>query len=195
MCGRDNRIIGFESHLEHRVASVLLGRPDVVELQDQPTPIEYRDPEGRWRKHTFDYLVKLSSGLAVAIAVKPLARTNETFLGTLQHVARHMPASFAEGIYPVDETAVSDADYSNSLLLREVMQDDQEDDYDFLDAIVSTINGDVRIGSLGRQLGRASSGFRPVVRLIAEGRLVPVDRSQLTPESWVRRARLLRRVG
>ena len=61
----------YESKREQEGLYLLLARPDVVDIWDQPPPVFYHDANGRKRSHTFDFLITLSSGKRIAIAVKP----------------------------------------------------------------------------------------------------------------------------
>ena len=68
------RVVFFESKLEQRVLFLLLARGDLIDLWEQPPLITYRDEEGRRRTHFCDFLIRLSSGRRIAIAVKPATR-------------------------------------------------------------------------------------------------------------------------
>ncbi|WP_419951618.1 hypothetical protein [Methylobacterium sp.] len=46
------RVITYESQLERKTALVLLARPDVVSVHDQPKPVTYTDVLGNESRHT-----------------------------------------------------------------------------------------------------------------------------------------------
>lgn len=66
-------VLSFESLLEHKVACILLARPDIVSLTCQAPPIFYRDVKGNIREHYFDQKVALTDGRIALVAVKPAA--------------------------------------------------------------------------------------------------------------------------
>ena len=68
------RQLSYESNLERQTALLLLARPDIWNLWDQPPKVSYTDARGRTAHHTFDYLAELRDGSICAIAVKPEAR-------------------------------------------------------------------------------------------------------------------------
>ena len=75
--------IQFESKLESRVISALVGYSELIRIQSQPVTVVFRH-EGRVRRYTPDFLVALTSvpqdlarlgfGLETFIEVKPLSR-------------------------------------------------------------------------------------------------------------------------
>lgn len=189
MVGPDRRVLIFESHLERKAASVLVARPDIVHLWDQPPAVNYKDYDGSWRRHTFDFLATRRCGTRFAIAVKPAELVKlRNFDARLRLIAQQVPPSYATGVILVTEKMISDDDFSNSLLLRSVLLDTDFEAYELLTSIVGSLNGATTVAHLGKTLRRNNGGFRAVVRLISEGVLVKVGPGLLSPKTLVRAA-------
>ncbi len=70
MVGPDRRIRWCEGFNEKRVFAVLLARPDVGDLREQPAAVIYADEARRKHRHTFDAIVQFRDGLRLAVVVK-----------------------------------------------------------------------------------------------------------------------------
>lgn len=93
------RIIHFESMLEYRFLCLTLLRPDVHNIQEQPPAIPYRRADGSTASHVFDFLVTLTSGERIAVAIKPTDRViRRDFITELRHIAAAMPKHFAHRV-------------------------------------------------------------------------------------------------
>lgn len=65
------RVIQFESMLEYRFLCLMLVRDDVHDIQEQPPAVQYRRADGNPTSHVFDFLVTLTNGDRIAVAIKP----------------------------------------------------------------------------------------------------------------------------
>jgi hypothetical protein len=93
------RVIQFESMLEYRFLCLMLVRPDVLDIQEQPPAIRYRRADGSEASHVFDFLVTLIGGKRIAVAIKPAERViQRDFITELHHVAAATPKHFANRI-------------------------------------------------------------------------------------------------
>lgn len=93
------RTIQFESILEYRFLCMMLVRPDVYDIMEQPPAIHYRRADGSNASHVFDFLVTLSSRDRIAIAIKPADRViRRDFVTELTQVAAAMPKHFAHRV-------------------------------------------------------------------------------------------------
>lgn len=93
------RVIQFESMLEYRFLCLMLLRPDVHDILEQPPAIRYRRADGSTASHVFDFLVTLTSGERIAVAIKPAERViQRDFITELRHVAAATPKHFANRI-------------------------------------------------------------------------------------------------
>ncbi|MBX3531702.1 MAG: hypothetical protein KF849_13925 [Rhizobiaceae bacterium] len=181
----------LESGLEGKVAAALLARRDVAMLQEQPTPVDFIDFEGRDRKHYFDFLATMSDGRRVAISVKPQARVTPRFREELFLIASQVDPRYAAGVLLVTDQAVPPKVVTDALILNSVMLDRDYEAYASLAEILRTFRAPTTIQYLGSMLRRRTSGFRAVVRLIGAGLLLRVDHSPLSIASRVRAADLV----
>ncbi|MFB9223378.1 hypothetical protein [Paracoccus cavernae] len=93
------RVIQFESMLEYRFLCMTLVRPDIHDILEQPPAIHYRRGDGSDASHVFDFVVTLSSGERIAIAIKPADRVvQRDFVTELGCVAAAMPKHFAHRV-------------------------------------------------------------------------------------------------
>ena len=98
------RIIQFESMLEYRFLCLMLVRADVHDILEQPPAIQYRRADGSPASHVFDFLVTMTGGERIAVAIKPAERVvRRDFVTELGHVAAAMPKHFAQRIKLVTE--------------------------------------------------------------------------------------------
>lgn len=98
------RVIQFESMLEYRFLCLTLLRPDVHDILEQPPAIRYRHGDGSTKSHIFDFLITLTSGERIAVAIKPTERViQRDFVIELRHVAAAMPKHFAHRVKLVTE--------------------------------------------------------------------------------------------
>lgn len=184
-CGRQ---LIPESRLEACFAAVALARPDIETLYEQPAPITYFDFDGKAKRHWFDFLVVKTDGSRWMVAVKPAARATQRFRSEMSLIARQVSTDVAQGVWIITEAAVPPAAVSDARLLLSVRQDQDFEAYARLTELARTIPGAVAIKELASAVVGARSGFRAVVRLIAEGVLERVDASPLTPAAFVRPA-------
>jgi len=185
------RRIHCESFLEAKVAYVLLARPDIVDVTEQPPPVPYQDEAGRTRTHFFDFRVTRSDGTRVAIAVKPAKVVRRRKLRELLHrIAAAMPPSYADAVLLVTEEDLSLALVHNAMLIHSVRRGRCADHDARVAALVRTLNGRVTVGTLVEVLGLAGDGFRAVVRAIADGTLTVRGRGRIAYDSWVAPASL-----
>lgn len=93
------RVIQFKSMLEYRFLCLTLLRPDVDDILEQPPAIRYRRADGSTASHIFDFLVTLTSGERIAVAIKPAERViQRDFITELRHIAAATPKHFANRI-------------------------------------------------------------------------------------------------
>ncbi len=184
-CGRQ---LNSESRLEGSFATVALARPDIETLYEQPAPVTYFDHDGKAKRHWFDFLVVKTDGSRWMVAVKPAARATQRFRSEMSLIAAQVSTRVAQGVWIITEAAVPPAAVTDARLLLSVLQDRDFETYARLTEMVRTIPGAVAIKELASAVVGARSGFRAVVRLIAEGVLERVDASPLTPSAFVRPA-------
>ncbi|KQQ80544.1 TnsA endonuclease N-terminal domain-containing protein [Aureimonas sp. Leaf324] len=176
----------LESAAEHRIRLVLKARPDVAKIQEQPTPITYVDSEGKPRQRTVDFLVTLTSGEQIAVEVKASVRVTEKLRNEIACIADQMSPSYASGVILLTETSTPRAIVTDALLFASVKRDADYDAYRALTDVARGLASPISIRDLGARLKRPTSGFRAVVRLIAEGVLERVESVPLSLDTLVR---------
>ncbi len=182
------RQIIYESNLERQAALVLLARPDIWNLRDQPPKVAFTDPRGRTAHHTFDYLAQFRDGTKWAIAVKPEARVERIgFRNTLARIRADLPRRFADEVVLVTERNFHPAEVSNAEILHMFrMHRDPEAD-GIIAELLAQGSAESRIEDVVTESGLAGRGFRAVVRAIYAG-LADTDlRRRITCATVIRR--------
>lgn len=185
---RQPRRVQYESALEKKVALVLLARLDVSDVREQPQACEYVDRTGATRSTTFDFMVTMTDGARVAVAVKPRSRAERHDLaGTLSLIASQVGADFADRLVLMTEDDVPRDVVHTAALLHAVKRDPLSEADGAVAAIVGTLSGSTTVGEIVAASGLRGAAFRAVARLIGSGTLTVVDGCRLTYGTSVRR--------
>tara|TARA_Y100000815_G_C13170306_1_gene435314 strand:- start:76 stop:762 length:687 start_codon:yes stop_codon:yes gene_type:complete len=162
--------VDYESGLEGRTAHLLAARRDIFDLRSQPPFVEYIDDAGRNRKHVFDFLATLDSGLRIAVAVKPWQRViQRRFDEELKLVAEAMPARFAERVLLVTDRHINKTAARNATLFNLFwLHPDDEADARVL-SVAKMMGETFRLGDLMEKSNLGSRAFTAVVRGIYRG--------------------------
>jgi hypothetical protein len=183
----DNRTIICESSIEANYCLLLMADRTVKLIREQPPLIWWLDHAGMIRRHTFDFRVKLSSGEPIAVVVKhsKIAQTPD-FQASFERIVAWTPISFAHRILLVTEKDIPWWATRNAALIRSCLMDKEcSIDNEFRELVGSCVYP-ISIADLGQKLYDISLAFRPIVRLIADGTLVPVFQGLISEESLVR---------
>lgn len=182
-----NHGVIFESTIERDLADVLLTDRRVVEFQEQPPAQDFRDNAGKLHKHTFDFLVTLSDGTNIAIAVKAEERRKSS--GIDEIVARfreQRPAGFADFyVVRTREQITHDVAYHARLILWARRLRRPEDDQVMLE-LLGNIHGTVRLSSILDALESQDAGFVAAVNLLDEGRIEYAETGRFDHRSLIR---------
>ena len=171
------RIVYFESKLEQRVLFLLLARGDLTDLWEQPPSIIYWDERGSRRTHYFDFLIQLSSGRRVAIAVKPAKRAMQLdFVKELGCIRSAMHKDFADDLILITDQDFTKAEALNAERYHEFSRSRNEPAFARLKDTIRTIAFPTSVAALSRSLGAGDQSFRTVFIAIYEG-LLSVDRT------------------
>lgn len=184
--GSPPRLRYFESKREQDVLYLLLARPDVVDVWDQPPLVSYRDATGRRRNHTFDFLITLTDGRRIAIAVKPEAIVERTgFRETLQLIRASTPLSFANEVVLITERSYTPSDARNAQKLHDFRRTPDPEAEEVIGALVQDVNGPTTIAELVQASGLGGRAFRAAFKAIYAGLLRALDAGDILPTTRI----------
>jgi hypothetical protein len=184
-----DREIHCESEMERKCALMLLARPDVADVVEQPPAVIYRDTDGRTKRHTFDFLATMVDGSKTAIEVKPAAKVEKYgWRERLARIARHADG-LADKFVVVTEACLPPDEVSNAALLHFARRDADPELDEQIRQAVRDLHGAVTIADLLARSGLHGDGFTAVVRLIGGGELLVHSRGRLGPSTLVSRAK------
>ncbi|GJE41546.1 hypothetical protein AEGHOMDF_0712 [Methylobacterium soli] len=180
------RLIRCESNLEAKAAYMLLARPDVVDVTEQPEAVAYLDEQDRRRLHTFDFLVTRADGTRIAIAVKPAkTATRRGLLRLLRRIAAQMSPDFADAVLLLTEEQLPGPLVRNAMMIHGARRGRCEKHDAQVAALVRTLNGRVKVGTLVEVLGLGGEGYRAILRALGDGLLSLVGRRSVEYDSWL----------
>lgn len=180
------RLRYFESKREQEVLYLLLARPDVLDVWDQPPPVSYRDATGRKRNHTFDFLIKLIDGRRIAIAVKPEAiAERQGFRETLQLIRAATPLSYAHDIVLITERSYTPSAARNAQKLHDFRRTPDPDADEVIASLVHDLNGPMTMAELVQASGLGGRAFRAAVKAIYAGLLRVLDAGDILPSTRI----------
>lgn len=175
------RKIWFESWPEYKCLLLLLAMGDVYNIWDQPPKIRYRNGAGKYRNHTFDYLVTLLNGERIAIAIKPSALViRRDFIDELGYVAAAVPLEFADRVLLVTEKNLNKDEVANAEMLHAFRRQPDVKADEAIAGIIAGLTGGVAIGNLVEESQMGGRGFRAVVRAIYDGKLSAPRQQKIT---------------
>lgn len=184
--GSPPRLRYFESKREQDVLYLLLARPDVVDVWDQPPPVSYRDATGRRRSHTFDFLVTLIDGKRIAIAVKPEAIVErQGFRENLQRIRAATPLSYAHEVVLITERSYTPSAARNAQKLHEFRRTPDPEADAAIASLVRNLSGPRTIAELVRASGLGGRAFRATFKAIYAGLLRALDAGDILPTTRI----------
>lgn len=171
-----HRWIGYESALERDFLTVLLARPGVKNLQEQPGPVTYVDADGELRKHTLDVLVELDSGKKIACDVKANSRRESSGIDDVQRQVRDQNPGYADKFIVRTDREISRVQVRNAELIQRARTLWNEEAIEELRRHLASMHGFFPFASLVALLDDEAVGFNAVVNLIGTQELKPVTR-------------------
>lgn len=184
--GSPPRLRYFESKREQDVLYLLLARPDVVDVWDQPPPVSYRDATGRKRSHVFDFLITLTSGQRIAIAVKPAAiAERQSFRETLQRIRAATQLSFANEIVLVTERSYCPSAARNAQKLHDFRRVPDPEADSSMETLVRDLRGPATIADLVDASGLGGRAFRAAFKAIYAGLLRVLEPGDILPTTRI----------
>lgn len=160
---------------------LLLARGDVIDLWEQPPSITFWDEGGRRRTHFCDFLIRLSSGRRVAIAVKPAKLASRIrFVQDLQCIRGAMTQDFADDLVLITDQDFTKAEALNAERYHEFSRARNEMAFERLRDVIRSMSFPTSVGALAKTLDAGDQSFRTVFIAIYEGllssdRTMPID--------------------
>lgn len=180
------RLRHVESKGELSALYLLLARPDVVDVWDQPPPVSYRDATGRRRSHTFDFLISLTDGRRIAIAVKPEAIVERTgFRETLRLIRAATPLSYAHEVVLITERSYTPSAARNAQKLHDFRRTPDPEAEEAIGALVQDLKGPTTIAELVEATGLGGRAFRAAFKAIYAGLLRVLDAGDILPSTRI----------
>ncbi|WP_123225467.1 TnsA endonuclease N-terminal domain-containing protein [Paracoccus methylarcula] len=180
------RLRYFESKQEQNVLFQLLAHQDVMDIWDQPPPVHFRDAEGRRKTHTFDYLITLTGGRRIAIAVKPAAvAERQGFRETLQRVRAATPLRFADEVVLITEQNYCPSAARNAQKLHDFRRTPDPEADKIVTELVHDMSSPTSIAELVQRSGLGGRAFRAIFRAIFAGILRTVDSGDILPSTLI----------
>lgn len=183
---RHPRRIVFESKLEQRVLHLLLARPDIHDIWDQPPAIAYRDAKGQHKRHVFDFLASLTNGRRIAIAVKPSElAAKRRFRQELQLIRVATSLAFAHDIVLVTERSFRMEAARNAARLHEFRRAPDPEADACIRSIITSLTNETTIAEVVSTSGLQGRGFRAVFRAIYDGVARALDGGDIKPATRI----------
>ncbi len=185
--GATPHLIQSESGHEGQFAIVALTRRDVVDVWEQPDPVSFVDVDGVRHLHTFDFLLRMSDGKRIAVAVKPTKTAEKHgWREKIAHIAAQA-GHFADGFVLVTGKHLPRDMVRDARLILSCRRDDRPDDDARVRAVVAGLDGAATISDIVALSGLDGHGFRAVVRLVDVGVLEVADGTRIDYPTLVRR--------
>ena len=186
---RTNQAYVFESALESDALCIMLADRRISVVQDHPPAVSYVGPDGRDRRHIFDYLAVTVDGTRIAFAVKPSARVEKSRIQeTLDLIEDQVGAQFADHYRVLTENLITKPKAHTARMILRARRARNQGDVDTVRLAVPP-TGTFTIGELLAVTALGARGWNAVLNLIDEGGLTviqPGGTSRLNEGSLVR---------
>ena len=169
--GLDDRLLDCESGLEGKAAAAFMGRPDVVDVREQPPALRYVDDAGDVQKHTIDLLVTMRDGTRVAVLVKPRVVADKHRLDRVRDLlANQTPRSFADRYVIVTEDKLPRSVVSTGQLYADVRRFGPNSDHPSVQAVLAVVTRSMSVSDVVAEAGVGT--VRALARCVLDGNLV-----------------------
>jgi hypothetical protein len=184
----------YESEGEELIGLSFLANPNVVDVIDQPPPVFYYDDDGVLRKHTFDWKVVEICATRTLVAVKRSEQVEKSGVQrVVDLVAEQLSPDIADYVVLATEAKLTRTDTYNAKLLYSATRETIPRDDTIVEHLIRKMRGHTTIGELVEASGIHGSGFRAIVRAIANRRLVLTTYRTIDHDAVVKRGRTLKR--
>lgn len=185
-----DQIVQFESTLEERVLYLLLARPDIVHIWEQPPAIRYTDPKGHNRPHTFDFLVRSGDGQRTAIMVKPhQVAIGSAFRKEVHAIRAVLRKDFADRMALITDAHFTWEEAANAQRLHVFRRVIRPSDDARLNEVLCTdcLMFPTTMKKIVEALGIGGAGFQVTFAALYDGRLLADLTCAVTPDTVVKR--------
>lgn len=164
-----NQVLMFESILEFLFANMLMSRPEIIRIEDQPAELKF-EMDGETRGHTFDFRMTATDGYRIAYAVKPgdhLSR-DETMRKMKALSAAHAP-KFADQMMVVTERQITRDKGWNAFDINEARRLRVQAECDNILELLRGIGTRIEIWKLHEKVGDDASVWNAILCLQYDG--------------------------
>lgn len=180
------RKVVYESILELKVLYLLLARPDIWDIREQPQRLRYYNAEGRSKWAVYDFLISLQCGRRIAIAVKPAAIVEEFgFRHELELIRAATPLSFADDVVLVTDRSFAPSEARNAERLHEFRRSPDEEADQVIADLLRGLRTETTIAKLVEPTGLDGRGFRAAFRLLYSGVAQALDTDDISPQTRI----------
>lgn len=181
-----DRRVTFESVLEMNVLLLLLARGDIIDLWEQRGPIRYFDAHGTICHTYFDFVVKLTCGRLLAIAVKPASIVEEHgFRQELELIKAATPLSVADDVVLVTDRSFTPAEARNAQRLHEFRRYPDVEADAAIASLLADLDTPTTIADLVQKSGLDGRGFRAAFRALFTGQAKVLKAGDITPQTMI----------
>ncbi|WP_441255782.1 hypothetical protein [Tardiphaga sp. 285_C5_N1_2] len=164
----DGRVVNFESRPERFAGEAFSMDPDISFFLEQPPKIGYWD-DNRYHHHTFDYFTVRTSAIRTLTAIKHSSQVEQSGIRRiLKLISEQAGRKSADEIALMTELDFSPSERFNAELVHETRRYCVPEHDERVRQATAAINGIVTIRDVVALSGLGGSGFRAVVRLIAD---------------------------
>lgn len=168
--------LGFESGVECKVRAMLLARPDVVDIVDQPFEIRAIDENGKPCKSVPDYFVEFEDGSSAAIEVKPTERVvSLDFEQRLEFFSQFLRPDQADEIILISDDSYEEWEAINAERLLEMRRDLDEEADAAIRELGLRLTSPTTVGDLVEKAEMGGRAFPAIFRAIYSGVLRQVE--------------------
>ncbi|MES0881772.1 TnsA endonuclease N-terminal domain-containing protein [Roseibium sp. SCP14] len=173
----------YESTLERDFLTIVRALPDVKRVEEQPEPVTYVDGDGKRRKHTFDFVIYLTTGEKFACDIKPENRLARSGIKEVHHCIRKQRPNYADRFLVRTDRKISRVLVRNSELILRARNLKNEEAIGELRQHLATMHGVFRLAALVAHFSEEAIGFNAVLNLIDLQELKPVTRGPINDDT------------
>jgi hypothetical protein len=186
-----DRMVVFESLLELHCLYILMSDTAVVDIWDQPTAIGFVDINGRWTRHTLDYLAYYADGRIIGFAVKPYRKVwdENGHPSDFWHNMRRVRTAAGHPVRIVTERSFSRIQIQDARTTHRYSRQSDPDADIQVKRTIAGLHGALPISTIRDLSGLGGRCFGAVVRAIHSGVLTKAEERRINIDCLVERTR------